>query len=155
MTHDPILHGVCTVIAEVLDLDAATLTAETYVFRDLDTESIDLLEYGIGMGRHFGIRMQDSVAFLKDLRVHIAHADSLAGYANGEQLDGEQSTGNPSANLPPARREQRIAHLRTAYPHLTEERLTAMLDDLAASTNARPVLRIGDIAAYVRNALKK
>lgn len=150
MTHDPILHGVCTVIAEVLDLDAATLTAETYVFRDLDTESIDLLEYGIGMGRHFGIRMQDSVAFLKDLRVHIAHADSQADYANGEQ-----STGNQSASLPHARRDQRIAHLRTVYPHLTEERLAVMLDDLAASTNARPVLRIGDIAAYVRHALKK
>ncbi|MFV0347017.1 MAG: acyl carrier protein [Halodesulfovibrio sp.] len=148
MTHDPILHGVCTVIAEVLDLDAATLTAETYVFRDLDTESIDLLEYGIGMGRHFGIRMQDSVAFLKDLRVHIAHADSQT-----EDANGEQSTGNPSANLLPARREQRIAHLRTVYPHLTEERLAAMLDDLAASTNARPVLRIGDIVAYVRHAL--
>jgi len=150
MTHDPILHGVCTVIAEVLDLDAATLTAETYVFRDLDTESIDLLEYGIGMGRHFGIRMQDSVAFLKDLRVYIAHADSQAGYANVEQ-----STGNQSANLLPARHEQRIAHLRTVYPHLTKERLATMLDDLAASTNARPVLRIGDIASYVRHALKK
>jgi len=154
MTHDPILHGVCTVIAEVLDLDAATLTAETYVFRDLDTESIDLLEYGIGMGRHFGIRMQDSVAFLKDLRVHIAHADSQAEDTNGEQLGGEQFTGNQS-NLPHARREQRIAHLRTVYPHLTEERLAAMLEDLAASTSARPVLRIGDIAAYVRHALKK
>ena len=154
MTHDPILHGVCTVIAEVLDLDAATLTAETYVFRDLDTESIDLLEYGIGMGRHFGIRMQDSVAFLKDLRVHIAHADSQAEDTNEEQLGGEQFTGNQS-NLPHARREQRVAHLRTVYPHLTEERLAVMLDDLAASTNARPVLRIGDIAAYVRHALKK
>jgi acyl carrier protein len=154
MTHDPILHGVCTVIAEVLDLDAATLTAETYVFRDLDTESIDLLEYGIGMGRHFGIRMQDSVAFLKDLRVHIAHADSQAEDTNGEQLGGEQFTGNQS-NLPHARREQRIAHLRTVYPHLTEERLAAMLEDLAASISARPVLRIGDIAAYVRHALKK
>ncbi|GFM35015.1 acyl carrier protein [Desulfovibrio subterraneus] len=154
MTHDPILHGVCTVIAEVLDLDAATLTAETYVFRDLDTESIDLLEYSIGMGRHFGIRMQDSVAFLKDLRVHIAHADSQAEDTNEEQLGGEQFTGNQS-NLPHARRDQRITHLRTVYPHLTEERLAAMLDDLAASTNARPVLRIGDIAAYVRHALKK
>lgn len=134
MTHDPILLGVCTVIAEVLELDEQDLSADTYVFRDLDTESIDLLEYGIGMGRHFGIRMQDSAAFLKDLRVHLAHADA--------EQKGSAAT-----------QAQRIAHLRTVYPHLAEERLAAMLDDLAASTNARPVLRISDIVDYVRHAL--
>lgn len=148
--NDAITLGVCSIIAEVLELEAADLRPDTYVFRDLDTESIDLLEYGIGMSRMFGIRVQDSMAFLKDFRLHLAQADREHAVADGPYTTdaGETSVdASEDASVNAA-----AACLRTVYPHIAKARLAGMIQDIRAGGNTRPVLQVRDIAAYVRYA---
>jgi acyl carrier protein len=59
------------IIAEVLDIPPHTITPETRVLRDLETESIDLLEFGVGLNAAFGIPVADDTVFLTSLRVNL------------------------------------------------------------------------------------
>jgi len=116
---DEAMPGVRAVIAEVLELETEQVQPQSYVFRDLGAESIDLLEFGIGLSRLFGFRVQDGEAFLKDFRLHAAQANGTT--------DG----------------------LGVIYPHLEAQRLEELLHAVAERPNARPLLQVRDIAAYI------
>jgi acyl carrier protein len=107
------------ILAEILDLDPAAITPDTYVIRDLRAESIDLLEIGVAMQHRLGIEVDDDTVFLKNMRTVLVRADK-AGTA---PLDA----------------------LRAEYPHLDDARLEAMLIDMETG----PVLKVSDLAAYV------
>ena len=117
-----IFDQVQSVITEVLEVEPEEVNFETYVLRDLPTESIDLMEYGVGLTKECGISVQDETVFLKSLRMHIAEANDKG--------------------LEPAR------HLVNIYPHLTSTRVEEMLHTI----NEGPVLQVRDLVAYVEHA---
>ncbi|NLY41257.1 MAG: hypothetical protein GX055_06520, partial [Desulfovibrionales bacterium] len=43
-----------TLVAEILDIDSAMLSASTYLIRELEAESIDLLEIGVAIQHQLG-----------------------------------------------------------------------------------------------------
>lgn len=59
-----------TIFEEVLDIDPGTVKEETYVIRDLNAESIDLLELAVHINEKFGIEADDQALFLRRLRSH-------------------------------------------------------------------------------------
>ncbi|MBU4526411.1 MAG: acyl carrier protein [Desulfomicrobium sp.] len=109
---------ISSILAEILDLDPADITPETYVIRTLEAESIDLLEIGVAMQHRLDIAVDDDLLFLKNVRMIL----------NRAQHDGADA----------------LKALRSAYPHLSEDRLREILSDLPAG----PVLRVGDLVAY-------
>ena len=56
-------------LTEILDIDADEITPETYVVRDLDAESIDLLELSVALNSRFKVEINDDEIYLKTLRV--------------------------------------------------------------------------------------
>ncbi len=112
------LETITAILADILDLDPAGITPETYVIRDLRAESIDLLEIGVAMQHRLGIEVDDDTLFLRNMRTVLARA-AKAGTAAIDALRGE-------------------------YPHLDDARLGQMLADQPAG----PVLKVRDLAAY-------
>lgn len=109
---------IASILAEILDLDPAEITSETYVIRTLEAESIDLLEIGVAMQLRLGIVVNDDPLFLKNVRIVLSRA---------------QQTGT-----------DQLRALNSEYPHLSEVRLREILADLPAG----PVLRVDDLVAY-------
>ena len=116
--------SIANILEEILDLEPGTVTPETYIMRDLDAESIDLLEIGVAMEQRFRIPVVDAKLFLKSLRMALASAETR-GVA-------------PEAAL------------IQAYPHLTAKRLNEILHDLEAG----PVLKMQDLVAYATHHLQ-
>jgi acyl carrier protein len=110
------------IITEVLEIEPEEITMESYVMRDLPTESIDLMEYGVGFASKCGVSIHDDIIFLQSLRMHIAEAEEKG-------LDT-------------------IEHISGIYPHLSSERLSAMFDTIEDG----PVLQVRDIVAYIQHA---
>ncbi len=109
-----------SILAEILDLDPARITAETYVIRTLKAESIDLLEIGVAMQHRLGIAVDDDLLFLKNARTVL----------NRAERDGKAP----------------LEALKSQYPYLTESRLREILADLPNG----PVLRVEDLVAYAQ-----
>ncbi|MGE4443168.1 MAG: acyl carrier protein [Desulfomicrobium sp.] len=109
-----------SILAEILDLDPARITAETYVIRTLKAESIDLLEIGVAMQHRLGLAVDDDLLFLKNARTVLIRAER-------------------DATAP-------LEALKSEYPYLPEHRLREILDDLPAG----PVLRVADLVAYAQ-----
>jgi acyl carrier protein len=113
---------ICSILAEILDLDPADITPETYVIRTLKAESIDLLEIGVAMQHKLGIAVDDDLLFLKNVRIVL----NRAARDNIEALSA----------------------LKAEYPYLSEPRLHEILDGLSAG----PVLQVRDLVAYAEAA---
>jgi acyl carrier protein len=102
-----------------LDVDGDTITAETYLVRDLGVESIDFLEMAVALSSAFGIQVEDDETFLLDLRLYLEAAE-----------EGSQD---------------KVSFLSEKYPFLTRERIEEILHDL----DGGPVLKVKDLIAYV------
>ena len=111
---------ICSILAEILDLNPADITPETYVIRTLKAESIDLLEIGVAMQHRLGIAVDDDLLFLKNVRI-------ILNRANRDNLGA-------------------LSALESAYPYLPETRRQEILDDLSAG----PVLQVRDLVAYAQ-----
>lgn len=110
--------AIIRIVADIMDVDPATITDQTYLMRDLGAESIDLLEIGVAMQHRLGIPVQDDALFLRDLRLVL--------------LQAEEAGADPAAAL------------AARYPHLAASRIQAILEDLPGG----PVLQVGDLLAY-------
>ena len=106
------------ILADILDLDPAQITPETYVVRDLRAESIDLLEIGVAMQHRLDMEVDDDTLFLKNMRQVLARA-AKAGKTPEEAMAAE-------------------------YPHLDRARIAEILADREAG----PVIKVRDLAAY-------
>jgi len=113
---------ICSILAEIMDLDPADITLETYVIRTLGAESIDLLEIGVAMQHKLGIAVDDDLLFLKNVRI-------VLNRAKRDRADA-------------------LSALKSEYSHLSEARLQEILDDLSAG----PVLQVRDLVAYAQAA---
>ncbi len=113
------LQEIQSIIEEILDIDGNTVTPETYVIRDLDAESIDLLELAVALNSNFDVKIIDEDIFLRSLRIYVTEARE-----NGEDV---------------------IKFLLGRYPFITEERAAEILDDMENS----PVLKVKDLISYI------
>ncbi len=110
-------------ICEILDIENGNITRETYLIRELDAESIDLLELGVVLNSNFGVRINDDEMFLGSLRMHIEESS-----ANGETAS---------------------SYLNKKYPYLSPQRISEILEDV----DGGPVLKIKDIISYISSKL--
>lgn len=106
------------ILCEIMDLDPDHIRPETYVIRELEAESIDLLEIGVAMEQRLRIPVNDDRLFLKSLRIVLTRAE-------------REGIPAPSA-------------LHTAYPHLSDQRIANIVSDLENG----PVLQVADLLAY-------
>ncbi len=95
------LEKIKEILADLLDIDESEINPETYLIRELDVESIDLLEIAVTLNSEFGVEIDDDAIFLKSLRIHLTDAGD--------------------APLP---------FLIEKYPFLTEERLEEIVGDV-------------------------
>jgi len=107
------------IIGEIMDIDPENIHPDTYLIRDLNMESIDLLELGVSINHTFKIEVDEDVAFLKDLRFNL---DKLK---NNSNLQGKS--------------------LLKIYPHLAIDRAEEILQDL----DNGPVLKFKDVVSYI------
>ncbi len=91
------------IIADIMDIDEQEIDRETYLIRDLNMESIDLLELSVAINSQFKIDVEDDKAFLKDLRFIL------------KEIDHNTSLDN---------------YLSNQYPHLSKSRIDEILADL-------------------------
>jgi len=108
-----------SILGEILDHDPEKILEQTFLIRELNAESIDLLEIGVAIQHRLGIPVHDDLLFLKNLRTLLLRAEL--------------------SKCPP------IEVLAREYPHLSEERLAQILEDMPQG----PVLRVSDLVAYV------
>jgi len=91
------------ILRDILDIEKKDIQLETFLIRDLDAESIDLLELAVSINQQFNITVNEDELFLRKLRLFL-ETDSLD---NPEKI------------------------LQEKYPFLTSERITQILEDLA------------------------
>jgi acyl carrier protein len=90
------------IFEDILDIDPEEVSLETYVIRELDAESIDLLEMAVAINSEFKVDVEDENIFLKYLRDFI--------------------TGDDEAT--------KTQEILKQYPFLKTERIKEILEDL-------------------------
>ena len=96
-----IMDGVRRIVADIIECDPGTDSAETRHKTDMPCVSIDLQQIGARLGQTFRVPVDDEAAFLRSLRYHVSCG------------------GDPEAVI------------RREYPHLPPERVTALALSLA------------------------
>lgn len=114
-----ILHKIQEILAEILDIENQEITPETYVVRELDAESIDLLELAVALNSKFNIEVKDDELFLRTFRFYITEAEE-------QKSDTEQ-------------------YLVGKFPFLTKKRVKEIISDLEGG----PTLKVKDLISYV------
>lgn len=114
-----ILNKIQEILAEILDIENREITPETYVVRDLDAESIDLLELAVALNSEFNIEVKDDELFLRTFRFYMTEAK-------------EQGSDT-------------VQHLIGKFPFLTEKRVKEIISDLEGG----PTLKVKDLISYV------
>jgi len=89
------------ILCDILDIEEIDIKPETYLIRELNAESIDLLELAVSINQAFNIKVNEDELFLRQLRYYL-------------ETDSE----------PP----QQI--LKEKYPFLTLDRTSQILMDL-------------------------
>lgn len=108
------------ILSELLDMDAEGIAPHSYLVRDLGVESIDFLELAVAINARFRVEVHDDSVFLRNLRVHLTEAAE--------------------------RKIKAQDHLKRVYPHLSLERIEAIVSDLEDG----PVLQVHDLESYVQ-----
>jgi acyl carrier protein len=115
-----IMNEVTEALAEILDIEDAGITPDTYLVRDLDAESIDLLELAVELNKRTRAEIVDDHLFLRRLREHLVESEA-------NRLDAED-------------------FLSEKYPFLSRPRLREILSDL----DSGPVLKVRDLISYLK-----
>ncbi len=97
-----ILSKVTGTLADILDVEANEIDSETYLVRDLDAESIDLLELAVTLNSEFQIEIDDDEIFLKMLRIYLEE---------------------------PKNTDDMQEYLMEKYPYLSAKRIKEILED--------------------------
>jgi len=113
------IEKITAIISDILDVEPGSITPQTYLVRDLDAESIDLLELALALGAGFDLQVKDDDLFLKDLRLIAQEA-----VRNGQDP---------------------WACIRERLPHIPGERAREMIRDL----DGGPVLKVADLVSYI------
>lgn len=114
-----ILEKIRAVLADILDVEASDIEPETYLIRDLNVESIDMLELAVSLNAAFDIKVSENDIFMRNLRLYL--------------IEGED------------KRQAPVQYLTEKFPFLTEDRIREILADL----DSGPVLKVKDLASFV------
>ena len=114
-----ILETIRGIFAEILDIEPREISAETYVIRELNAESIDFLELAVALNGSFKVTVDDDEIFLSNLRLYLNEVAQNGG-------DG-------------------VTYLMGKYPSLTGSRIAEILTDL----DNGPALKVKDLVSYV------
>jgi acyl carrier protein len=112
------------ILSDIMDIDEAEITPESYVIRDLGAESIDLLELAVVLNDQFDTEVNEDAIFLRTLRRHLDEA-------------GEKG-------------EEPVKILKEKYSFLPDNRIDEILSDL----DAGPVLKVKDMIFYMAQSGK-
>lgn len=107
-------------LSDILDVDPGDITPETYLIRELDAESIDLMEVAVTLNHQLNIEVTEDDIFLRRLREHLDEADRIG--------------------------EERSSAMAKAYPFLS----TGRIDEILADLDGGPVLKVKDLTDYVK-----
>jgi acyl carrier protein len=113
------LTKVIDALADILDVNPEQITPETYLLRDLEAESIDLLELAVVLNSEFQIEVDDDEIFLKTLRIYL-----------DDPKEAPKDMGE---------------YLMEKFPYLTRDRIKEILVDLSSG----PVLKVKDLVSYI------
>ena len=114
-----ILEQIKEILIEILDIEGQEITPETYVIRELDAESIDLLELAVALNSRFNIEVKDDELFLRTFRFYMTEAEE-----QGRDI---------------------VQYLVRKFPFLTEKRVEEIVSDLEGG----PTLKVKDLISYV------
>jgi acyl carrier protein len=114
-----VLNRIVNLLTDILDLEPSMISLESYLVRDLEAESIDLLEIAVTLNSEFKTEIDDDEIFLKNLRIFLLEA-----------RESKESWGD---------------YLAGKYPHLSRERIREMVADL----DGGPVLKVKDLVSYI------
>jgi len=106
-------------ITDIMDVEGATITEETYLVRDLGAESIDLLELSVSINHAFQITVKDDDLYLRNFRLYIVEADRQG--------------------------KEPVSYLAQRFPFLTTGRIGEILGDLGIG----PAIKIKDLVGYI------
>lgn len=118
--NNQIMTAVSEILVEILDAEPQDVHPEAYLMRDLEVESIDLLELAVNLNQHFGLEVDEELIFLKSLRPVVQKA---------------RKTDTDAA-----------AEVAAVFSFLSARRIAEMLEDLPEG----PVLKVKDIVQYIR-----
>lgn len=107
------------IFEDLLDIEKEQIALETYIIRDLDVESIDLLELAVALNSNFHIEVNDDEVFLIALREYLEEAKKT--------------------------KKDAVDYLGGKYQFLDSDRINEILSDLEEG----PVLKIKDLINYV------
>ncbi len=114
-------------ISDILGIKKEELTTETDLIRELDAESIDMLEIAISLEKEFGIKIDENSLFLKAFRYYLEEAH-------------EKNT-------------EEVSYLKQKFPFLDEKRIRELIDE--AKSNIVPSIKIKDLICYVQWAINR
>lgn len=114
-----ILEKISGVLADILDVEASDIEAETYLIRDLNVESIDMLEIAVSLNAAFNIKVSENDIFLRNLRPYLIEAEDKG--------------------------QAKAPCLVEKFPFLTQDRIQEILADL----DSGPVIKVKDLAGFV------
>ncbi len=109
-----------SIITDLLDIEDVEITPGTYMVKDLNAESIDLLELAVAINSRFNITVVDDDIFLNRFRQFM--------------FDSTQKGEDP------------IHRLTLQYPFLTGERIR----EIATKLKEGPQLKVADLISYVK-----
>jgi acyl carrier protein len=112
-------HEIKKIIMEILDTEEDRILPETYLIRELEAESIDLLELAVSLNTVFKKEIVDDDIFLRKLRPYLEEAEETG--------------------------RDKSAWLTAKYPFLCRNRIKEILQDL----DEGPVLKVKDLASYI------
>ncbi len=107
------------IIQDILDIEEDEITPDAYLIRELNAESIDLLELAVSLNSEFGVEIKDDEIFMAKLRLYLNEA-------------GEN-------------KNDAVRYIAGKYPFLSDERINEIL----ATIEEGPVLKVKDLADYV------
>lgn len=114
-----IIEALRDIITDIMDVEGKSITAETYLIRELGAESIDLLELSVSINHQFHIAVKDDDIFLRNFRLFIVEAERLG--------------------------QDTAAYLGERFPFLAGERIREILADLESG----PAIKIKDLVSYI------
>ena len=115
-----IFTAVAEILVEILDVDPEEVTPEAYLFRDLNVESIDLMELAVCLNERFCLEVDEELIFLKSLR---------------PVIDKAQAEKKDAADV-----------VFKNFPFLTSNRSYEMV----ATQKDGPVLKVKDLVQYIK-----
>ncbi len=114
-------------IADIMNVDGASIEPSTRLVMDLGCESIDFMEMAVKLSRAMGKELDDEAMFLRSLRLML-----------------EKNRGRPVVEV-----------MGEAYPWLSRERAAEIAAILEKDPTHPPLVTVRDMTAYLEHAARE